>query len=109
MAMGDTGKRVCAGSVLLTREAGKNDALQQLLAAEGIATFELPMVRTVDGRDAARLPQTLQEQAFDWVVVTSPESARVLAQAWRQCSAPPPLRIAAVGKGACTMQTLQNV
>jgi uroporphyrinogen-III synthase len=93
--------RCCsAGKVLLTREAGKNDALRDALAAQGVDTVELPMVHTAPGPDKARLSQHLKEQRFDWVAVTSPEAAQVLADGWREAGEPAGIKLAVVGPGA---------
>eukprot|EP00892_Ulva_mutabilis_P001368 jgi/Ulvmu1/11231/UM073_0003.1 len=86
------------GRVLLTREAGKNGPLRNKLAGEGISTVECPMVQTVDGPDKAALVVSLQAPKFAWVTVTSPESARVFAEAWDQAGRPD-VNIASVGKG----------
>jgi uroporphyrinogen-III synthase len=91
---------LAAGSVLLTREAGKNGPLRQKLNTLGIECVELPLVATGGGRDTARLPGVLDQTAFDWVVVTSPEAARVLVDAWHTCASAPSLKLAVLGAGA---------
>ena len=88
-----------AGTVLLTREAGKNHALAAALDKKGIPCVEVPLVATGPGRHAEHLADTLQSDQFDWIVVTSPEAARVLVDAWQSCKFPPVLRVAPVGKG----------
>ena len=63
--------------VLLTREASKNDKLRELLDGLAIATYELPLVE--HSRDAAGMDEVASKIGDDgtWVVITSPEAARV--------------------------------
>ncbi len=84
-------------TVVLTRERGKNAALRARLEALGIEPFELPLLVHASGPDRDRLEAALRE-AWDWVVVTSPEGARVLLEAWAAVGRPG-LRVAAVGAG----------
>jgi uroporphyrinogen-III synthase len=85
--------------VALTREEGKNDKLRQALldrktSSSSSSSCQLPpTLRVVDvpciahasGPDFDRLQSTLQENHWDYVVVTSPEAARVLASVWKKC------------------------
>jgi uroporphyrinogen-III synthase len=110
--------------IALTREQGKNDALALAIQscaelmrenqyAVALQTYELPCIQHADGPDYNQLKEILLEQAtsvetntfYDYVVITSPEAARVLASVWpwtdttmsgTTTSAPP--EVAAVGK-----------
>ena len=89
--------------IALTREVGKNDALalairscselmQEKQYAVTLQTYELPCIQHADGPDYNQLKEILLQQAtnteletstiYDYVVITSPEAARVLASAW---------------------------
>jgi hypothetical protein len=92
------GRPLCTGRALLTREAGKNDVLLQRLESLDIKCIVLPMVKTDVGPDTHRLADVLRKERFDWVVLTSPEAASVLATHWQVHKAA--LRLAVVGKGA---------
>jgi uroporphyrinogen-III synthase len=96
--------------IAVTREAGKNDKLVSALAAAlhlNIVLHELPCIAHAHGPDYHRLRDTLlQPETWDYVTVTSPEAARVLASCWpwhndntmdndRQLTTP---KVAAVGK-----------
>ncbi|CEM25869.1 unnamed protein product [Vitrella brassicaformis CCMP3155] len=85
--------------VALTREEGKNGKLRAMLEARGIPTVELPCIKTAVGRDRPRLPQVLTEEIFDWVCVTSPESAKVLVEGVREMAGRRELSIASIGAG----------
>ena len=94
--------------VALTREEGKNDKLRQALladaAASGVEPCELPCIAHADGPDLIQLEDSLTNEDWDYVVVTSPEAARVLSSAWRDDSQH---KVAAVGKA--TEQTLHQL
>ena len=104
--------------VAMTRELGKNAKLEKAIILEqsssssssssscsssGITLqpIELPCIAHADGPDYPRLFETLQNYHWDYVAVTSPEAARVLASVWKDCdfaagaTAP---SVAAVGK-----------
>ena len=111
--------------IALTREEGKNDALASAIAScaelmeanqysVSLQTYELPCIQHADGPDYNQLKEILFQQAtnteistkYDYVVITSPEAARVLASAWpwtgnanegTTTTGSPP-RVAAVGK-----------
>ena len=83
--------------VALTREAGNNDKFREALlrhfkAAAGpsssltdsskIRLVELPCIAHANGPDYDKLHVTLKETNWDYVTITSPEAARVLASAW---------------------------
>ena len=89
---------VGTAKVLLTREAGKNDAVIRLLQEKDISFYELPMVETTKGPDRDKLPEHLTANQYDWVVLTSPEAACVFAECW-EAAGSPDVRIAVVGKG----------
>lgn len=77
-----------APQVVVTREKGKNGKLMKALQQRGISVLELPLVETAEGPDRQLLPSALQEQEYDWVIVTSPESASVFLEGWRSASKP---------------------
>ncbi|KAL6782796.1 UROS1 [Auxenochlorella protothecoides x Auxenochlorella symbiontica] len=86
------------GPVVLTREHGKNEELESLLKSKNIETLILPMVETAKGPDSCLLREKLQDSAFDWVCLTSPESAAVYATAWLEAGKPS-IPVAVVGDG----------
>lgn len=89
--------------IALTREDGKNEKLKKAL--EGFhETVEVPCIAHADGPDLASLAQRLQE-SWDYVIVTSPEAAKVVASAWGNVANDPP-PVAAVGKA--TGETLNK-
>ena len=77
-----------APQVVVTRERGKNGKLTQTLQQRGISVLELPLVETAIGPDRKLLPGALREGAHDWVIVTSPESASVFLEGWREAGKP---------------------
>jgi uroporphyrinogen-III synthase len=77
-----------APQVVVTREKGKNGKLMKALQQRGISVLELPLVETAPGPDRDLLPCALQEEAYDWVVVTSPESASVFLEDWGRAGKP---------------------
>ncbi|CAI5998614.1 unnamed protein product [Closterium sp. NIES-65] len=84
--------------VVATREKGKNGKLMKALSARGVSVMELPLIQHSDGSDTHRLPAVLQEEEFEWIVVTSPEAASVFLTGWRAAGSPA-LRLAVVGGG----------
>mmetsp|Transcript_3006 Transcript_3006/g.9201 ORF Transcript_3006/g.9201 Transcript_3006/m.9201 type:complete len:274 (-) Transcript_3006:40-861(-) len=82
--------------VALTREAGKNSKLAELLRSKNIDAEELPCVESAEGEDLHRLPRALQKK-WDWIVVTSPEAANVFLRSLAKVSPGAELRVAAVG------------
>jgi uroporphyrinogen-III synthase len=87
-------------SIALTREDGKNGKLlkaiqQHEMLSSHVTPFELPCIAHADGPDYPRLKTILEENDFDYLTITSPEAARVLALALEGSKVPP---IAAVGK-----------
>lgn len=96
--------------VALTREEGKNDKLRDQLLShprlmDRVAVKELPCIAHADGDDYDKLRPNLEEGDWDYVAVTSPEAARVLASAWVKKDNEP--AIAVVGKA--TQETLEEL
>lgn len=87
--------------IALTREDGKNEKLKKALEGS-YETVEVPCIAHADGPDLENLRERLQE-SWDYVIVTSPEAARVVAGAWESVAKNPP-SVAAVGKA--TQETL---
>jgi len=91
--------------IALTREEGKNDKLQKALLEQlqsqqneqGVEIVELPCIAHAHGPDYDRLSDVLSESSWDYIAVTSPEAARVLASAWKTESPQKPA-VAVVGK-----------
>ena len=95
--------------IALTREEGKNEKLraqlEEQLADQKVDIVELPCIAHADGPDYDKLADMLQGQHWDYVTITSPEAARVLASAWSKDKVlNPPPTVAAVGKA--TEETL---
>jgi len=88
----------CSASptVFLTREVGKNGKLETLLVARGVPCVELPCIAFEKLPGADELPALLAGGGLRWVVVTSPEAASVLAEAWA-AAGKPEVRVASVG------------
>eukprot|EP00183_Erythrolobus_madagascarensis_P002622 CAMPEP_0185850434 /NCGR_PEP_ID=MMETSP1354-20130828/4572_1 /TAXON_ID=708628 /ORGANISM="Erythrolobus madagascarensis, Strain CCMP3276" /LENGTH=282 /DNA_ID=CAMNT_0028551111 /DNA_START=65 /DNA_END=913 /DNA_ORIENTATION=+ len=114
----NAGKSLEAGTegvvhVALTRENGKNGALRSALnrileerkdssGAERVELAELPCIEHAAGPDLDRLERTLASASelsqFEWILITSPESANVFAGAWTRAGKSTTLpKIAAVG------------
>eukprot|EP00980_Cylindrotheca_fusiformis_P025350 scaffold13478_cov132-Cylindrotheca_fusiformis.AAC.43 len=73
--------------VAVTREDGKNEKLLEKVESEAevkdlIELLELPCIEHASGPDRDRLEPTLASKKWDYVIVTSPEAANVLASAW---------------------------
>jgi len=88
-------------SVAMTREEGKNTKLFKAMRddeslSQLIDPVELPCIAHADGPDLTRLRDSLLEP-WDYVAITSPEAARVLAKAW-DSSTMSSIKVAAVGK-----------
>jgi uroporphyrinogen-III synthase len=115
ISIGDT---VTIG-VALTREAGKNSKLIEAIVANSktaksspykfeLEVFEIPCILHAEGSDYDTLKYVLEshslgeaDNTYDYVVVTSPEAAKVLASVWpwsedSDIKSPPP-QVAAVG------------
>ncbi|UPR04122.1 uroporphyrinogen-III synthase [Chloropicon primus] len=95
--------------VFLTREESKNDKLRARLEGRGIKTFELPLVEhTRNAQGIDQLVDKLRscEGQVAWFVTTSPESASVFTECWRQAGSPGWPRVASIGMG--TSKTLEE-
>jgi uroporphyrinogen-III synthase len=114
--------------VAVTREDGKNAKLINQVQSnptllDHVELVELPCIAHADGPDFERLGSVLVSQPWNYVVITSPEAARVLASAWdtvfstttttsttsndsSSSSPPSPPAVAAVGKA--TEMTLKS-
>lgn len=98
--------------IALTREEGKNGKLRKQLTEQlqadnmldQVNIVEIPCIAHADGPDLAELPSTLTSQAWDYVAVTSPEAAIVLATAWNEITfdSHPTPSVAVVGKATET-------
>ena len=106
-------------AVALTREEGKNDKLRKsLLSNERIGQVvdstglqmqihELPCIEHADGPDSDKLSPTLASSQFDYIAITSPEAAKVMASGWIAAGRPKLGKVAAVGKA--TQETLKEL
>jgi uroporphyrinogen-III synthase len=91
---------VHAWTIALTREAGQNEKFRQILqeklcvppslsssstttSSSSMNIIELPCIAHAHGPDYDKLESYLQEQSWDYITVTSPEAARVLASVWK--------------------------
>ena len=83
-----------APKVALTRELGNNDKMKALLS--DVSCIELPCIMFAEGLDYTRL--TSEMVLCDVICVTSPQSAKVLGEAWAK-SNKPEICVASVGKG----------
>ena len=82
------GAAEAAPQVVVTRERGKNGKLMKALQQRGVTVMELPLVETAAGPDQESLPGHLEGSSFDWVVLTSPEAARVFVDGWQLAGRP---------------------
>lgn len=104
--------------IALTREEGKNDKLRKaLLSNERIGQLsessglpvdihELPCIEHADAPDTDKLSPTLASTQFDYVAITSPEAAKVMATAWIDAGRPKLGMVAAVG--CATQESLKG-
>ena len=88
--------------VTLTREDGKNEKLREKIEEDSelmnqIDLLEMPCIEHADGCDYESLAPTLLSQRWDYIAITSPEAAKVLASAWDGVRNDP-LPVVAVGK-----------
>mmetsp|Transcript_32436 Transcript_32436/g.45206 ORF Transcript_32436/g.45206 Transcript_32436/m.45206 type:complete len:331 (+) Transcript_32436:1-993(+) len=81
--------------VLVTREKGKNDKLRKRLEDRGVKVLEVPCIQAKELDGAKQLPELLKGE-WSWIVVTSPEGAKILSRSWDE-SGKPEVRVAAVG------------
>lgn len=75
-------------TVALTRERGRNAKLEKVLLnhPSHIKTIELPCIEHALGSDYEQFCVDLFEERWSCLIVTSPESARVVAGVWNTCS-----------------------
>eukprot|EP00933_Yihiella_yeosuensis_P082354 TRINITY_DN9620_c0_g1_i1.p1 TRINITY_DN9620_c0_g1~~TRINITY_DN9620_c0_g1_i1.p1 ORF type:complete len:305 (+),score=75.94 TRINITY_DN9620_c0_g1_i1:44-958(+) len=104
--------------VALTRQEGENGKLQKALLealkaadikSDSVDIFEVPCIEHAAGPDLSELKARLERLAkgeiesrdFGTVILTSPEAAKVFADAWESVSPAKtlPVKIASVGKG----------
>ena len=88
--------------VALTREDGKNGKLMSQIFGNPelsghVRLVELPCIEHSHGPDFERLGEILKSKRWDYVAVTSPEAAIVVASAW-DVVRDNPLSVVAVGK-----------
>ncbi|CAL0319025.1 unnamed protein product [Lupinus luteus] len=88
--------------VVVTRERGKNAKLITALAKHEINCLELPLIDHTRGPDFDRLPSVLSANAFDWIIITSPEAGSVFLEAWRAAGMPH-VKIGVVGAGTASI------
>ncbi|XP_052202079.1 uroporphyrinogen-III synthase, chloroplastic isoform X3 [Diospyros lotus] len=88
--------------VVVTRERGKNDKLIKALAKHGITCLELPLIEHTKMPDLDRLPSVLNDNTFDWIIITSPEAGRLFLDAWKVAGAPK-VKIGVVGSGTASI------
>ncbi|CAM9204715.1 unnamed protein product [Ascophyllum nodosum] len=91
--------------VALTREAGKNKKLASRLEEAGVSCVEIPCIRHQDGPDLPLLPTALEDRDLAYVVITSPEAAKVFISGWKGAGQPA-VPVACVGKA--TSETLEK-
>lgn len=72
------------------------------MAKHEINCLELPLIEHLRGPDFDKLPSLLSDNAFDWVVITSPEAGSVFLEAWRAAGMPR-VRIGVVGSGTASI------
>jgi uroporphyrinogen-III synthase len=106
-------------TIALTREKGNNEKLKKELNrilnlndcppdSPRIQLIEIPCIAHADGEDLPKLRETLQTGCFDYVAVTSPEAARVLATAWDSLQEETTTLPLVAAVGAATQQTLER-
>jgi uroporphyrinogen-III synthase len=99
----DGRERAKKNVVVLTREAGKNEQMRKIVSqppfGENVSVLEMPLVESVPAEDAERLRETLETKQFQWIIVTSPEAAKVFTNAWVEAGKPEGLNIGTVGGG----------
>lgn len=96
--------------IAVTREDGKNGKLieeiqQREELRDQVEILELPCIEHASGPDFDMLGETLSTGVWNYVVVTSPEAAKVLASAWDTVR-DNPIPVVAVGKA--TEKVLAN-
>jgi uroporphyrinogen-III synthase len=97
-------------TIAVTREDGKNGKLVEKIGSNEILKnqieiLELPCIEHASGPDYDSLEGTLANGSWDYVAVTSPEAAKVVASAW-DVVRDNPIPVVAVGKA--TEKTLEK-
>lgn len=106
-------------NIALTRESGKNGKLMESLEKHPtrkmlentlkVKLYEMPIIEHSDGPDLETFRQLVKDDqdmsAFDYVVITSPESAKTFGEVVQPSESLP--KIAAVGKA--TKKALSNL
>jgi len=83
--------------VALTRESSKNEKLRVALNSKGIETIDLPCISHDIGEDRNMFTRhLLNSHTWTYIVITSPQAASVLLEAWREIRSPS-IRTASVG------------
>jgi len=77
------------------------------LESLGLNTLEMPLLETSPGPDKKHLPIVLATEKFDWICLTSPESASVFLEGWKAANKPK-VRIAVVGQGTAIILDKQQ-
>ncbi|KAK3425477.1 hypothetical protein EUGRSUZ_F02370 [Eucalyptus grandis] len=69
----------------------------------GISCLELPLIEHTKGPDLDKLPSILAvDDAFDWIVITSPEAGSVFLEAWKAAGTPN-VKVGVVGTGTASI------
>lgn len=82
--------------VALTREAGSNDKLKEILVGRNIDCVEVPCIAFGPGKDLDRLASAMT--SADIIALSSPQAAAVFLTSWKG-GGKPNVKIATVGKG----------
>lgn len=84
--------------VAVTRPAGGNDLLADLLRRHGADVVLVPLIRIAPPADSGPLLQAARRLAvYDWIVFTSASGVRALAEVLPRTDGPVTARVAAVG------------
>ena len=84
--------------VALTRNMGYNQSLQEMLCSAGLTTCEVPCIKFGAGPERGALAPALHERRWQYVLITSPQAAKVFCSEWRNAGCPS-VDVASVGKG----------
>nr|GLL48272.1 uroporphyrinogen-III synthase, chloroplastic isoform X3 [Ipomoea trifida] len=88
--------------VVVTRERGKNGKLIDALVKHGIDCLEFPLIHHMHLPDLNRLPTVLNQNMFDWIVITSPEAGQVFLDAW-EAAGTPNVKVGVLGAGTASI------
>ena len=80
--MGETRASSLAGKrIVITRAAGQSEALARALSARGAVPVVLPLVAFAEPEDFTPLDRAIAGiEQFDWMILTSAQAVRALAQ-----------------------------